>query len=186
MEENITDFDMQVSRFCPFCRGSACALCSAGACADSLPLVGPAGRRGCDQRPGSIQAARCRLVLYNQGTERRQHRQVRSASYIKMAVCVGLGNPLLGFCLGMCTLLCHCCPCTNPIIVYLTAQLWCCVCRHAVAQALARILKTADTGKRSASPPAELTQALAAFAELLACGDKDARAQSLAGTPLAR
>lgn len=53
-----------------------------------------------------------------------------------------------------------------------------------MAQALARILKTADAGKGVAGQPAELAQALAGFAELLACGDKDARAQSLAGLAL--
>ena len=54
-----------------------------------------------------------------------------------------------------------------------------------MAQALACVLKTADAGARGASQPAELAQAMAGFAELLACGDKDARAQSLTGLALA-
>ena len=55
-----------------------------------------------------------------------------------------------------------------------------------MAQALARVLKIAEAGERGVGQPAELAQALAAFSELLACGDKDARAQSLAGLALAR
>ncbi|KAK9843790.1 hypothetical protein WJX81_006589 [Elliptochloris bilobata] len=52
--------------------------------------------------------------------------------------------------------------------------------KHPVAQALACVLQAADTQARKASTAADLTKALAAFTDLVACEDKDTRAQALA------